>query len=137
MIACDGCWDPSARAIVQLDSFGEPSLTLNEVLRMTITSLEKSETTAGCSNDELMEQLLVPKGGQVPFIINELARLDEQPFIKDHLFDNLDLFVRVIPKDKQFSKAYNWLPVKQIYYTGELLKKFDFRELLNKPPACR
>jgi hypothetical protein len=121
------------QCLVKLDSFGEPSLQLNDVLRLTLTSLEKSETTAGCSNEELMHQLLVSTDKQLSFIINELARFDQQPSIKDHLFDSLDLFVRVVPIEKHFSKAYNRQPVKQVFYTGELLKKFDTGEWLNRP----
>ncbi|MBK9982679.1 MAG: hypothetical protein IPP15_09700 [Saprospiraceae bacterium] len=122
---------------VTFNSFESPTLQLNEVLRMTLTSLEKSETTAGLSNQSLMDMLLVPEKQRLRFIINELARLDHLPFIKDHFFDRLELFVRVTPKDKLFSKAYNRLDFPSPYFNLELLKKFEVKEVIIKTlPAC-
>ncbi len=123
---------------VTFNSFESPTLQLNEVLRLTLTSLEKSETTAGLSTMDLMDTLLVPEKDRLRFIINELARLDHLPFIKDHFFDRLELFVRVTPRDKLFSKAYNRLDFPSPYFNVEVLKKFEIKDVLNKSlPACK
>jgi len=116
-----------------LNSFEDPSLQLNDVLRLTLTSLEKSETTAGLSNMDLMDILKVPKSQRLQFLVNVLARLDHHPYLKDHLFDRLELFVRVIPRDKSFSKAYNRLPNTTTYFNQELLKKFEVQDIRNSP----
>ncbi len=115
-----------------LNSFETPALQLNEVLRLTLTSLEKSETTAGLSNIELMDSLLVAKKHRLRFIIDELSGLDHLPYVKDHFFDRLELFVRVSPIDKLFSKAYNRLHFPSPYFNQELLKKFEITGELNK-----
>ncbi len=116
-----------------LHSFEEPSLQLNDVLRLSLTSLEKSETTAGLSNTCLMDILLVSKQQRLQFLVNELARLDHLPYIKDHLFDRLELFVCIIPRNKVFSKAYNRLPNTTTFFHQELLKKFEVTDILHRP----
>lgn len=117
---------------VTLNSFESPTLQLNEVLRLTLTSLEKSETTAGHSNQGLLDTLLVPEKQRLRFIIDQHGRLDHLPYVKDHFYDRLELFVRVMPNDKLFSKAYNRLPYLSTYFNQELLKKFEIKEILNK-----
>ena len=116
-----------------LNAFIEPSLALNDVLKLTLPSLEKSETTVGLSNFELMDILRVSKQDRLRFIIQELSKLDDHPYIKDHLFDSLDLYVQVDPKTALFSKAFNQLPGIKTFFHKELLKKFDSPELLNSP----
>lgn len=118
---------------VTLDSFEEPKVPLREVLSLTLNSLEKSETTASHNNFEIMDTLQVSKSKQLEFIINELSRLDQFPFIKDHLFEQLDLYVRVRPLDKYFSKGYNRLPGTTPFFHHELLKKIDVPFILNSP----
>ncbi len=116
-----------------LNAFVESSLELNDVLKVTLPSLEKSETSMGFGNFELMDSLGVSKQDRLRFIISELSRLDDQPYIKDHLFDRLELYVQVDPKSELFSKAFNRLPGATCYFQKELLKKFDSDELLNSP----
>ena len=114
-------------------SFVDPSLTLNEVLRLALPSLERSITTVGWNNIELLDALKVPAANRLPFLINTLSAFDHIPEIKDHLFDRLEVFVRVRPKDHSFSKAYNRMPVAAPYFTTTLLKNFDIREMLQQP----
>lgn len=116
-----------------LNAFVAPSLELNDVLKLTLPSLEKSEATIGLGNTELMDILLVSKQDRLRFIINELSRLDDQPYIKDHLFDSLDVYVQVDPKSVSFSKAFNRIPGTTTFFHKELLKKFDSLQLLNSP----
>lgn len=115
-----------------LNSFETPILQLNEVLRLTLTSVEKSETTAGLGNIALMNTLLVAEKNRLRFIIDELSRLDHLPYVKDHFYDRLELFVRVTPNDKLFSKAYNRLDFTSPFFNHELLKKFEIKDVLNK-----
>lgn len=119
--------------LTSLEGFMEPILQLNDVLKHTLPSLEKSETSAGLGNFELLDSLRVSKQDRLHFIINELSRLDDRPYIKDQLFDSLDLYVRVNPKRNLFSKAFNRLPQTTTFFQKELLKKFDVAELLNSP----
>ncbi|MBK6398095.1 MAG: hypothetical protein IPF75_07485 [Bacteroidetes bacterium] len=52
---------------IKLSSFESPAFDLNEVLRLTLPSLEKSETTAGFTNFELLDALLVKRKRQIAF----------------------------------------------------------------------
>jgi len=118
---------------VSLDAFVDPSHTLNDVLKLTLPTIERAETTAGLENLDLMDSLKIPATKRLWFLVNELARLDDLPYIKDHLFDRLEPIVRVTPKDRTFSKAYNRLPVSETYFHQDLLKKIDPSQIVNQP----
>jgi hypothetical protein len=126
-------------ARVALESFEQPRCDLNDVLKLTLPALERSETTAGCSNAELMDVLRVPKTQRLRFLVQELARLDHEPLLKDHLFDALDVFVRVRATSGRFSKARNRLPMPQgTAYQQDIVKRFDVTGLIETPlPAPR
>lgn len=116
-----------------LDRFEDADLDLNDVLKLTLPSLERSETTAGLNNTDLLDVLRVPERQRLSFLLDELSRLDELPYIKDHLFDRLGVYVRVTPTHRSFSKAFNRLPGLEPYYQKEFLRQFDIRALLNQP----
>jgi hypothetical protein len=109
------------------------SVTLNEVLSTTLPSLERSETTAGLNAYELMEALQIPEKKRLRFLVDQLSRLDDSPLVKDLLLDHLELFVRITPKKIAFSKAYNRLPVNEVFVHREILKQFSPREILDSP----
>jgi hypothetical protein len=117
---------------VRVEPIGEPTIDYNALLRLTLPSLEWNETTASLANDQLLDTLRVAKNRRLEFIVNELSRFDGEPFLKDHLFDALDLYVRVSPSDRRFSKAYNRLPMDGVYYQTELARHFDVMALVNQ-----
>lgn len=123
---------------VSIDHFAEPTADLNAVLRLTLPSLERNETTASLGNDDLLDALHVRRGRRLAFLVSELGRLDAQPYVKDHLFDSLDLFIKVAPSDAAFSKAYNRLPGGPVFFQPDLLRQFDARALMEHAlPAQR
>ena len=123
---------------VRLEAFGEPALDLNAVLRLTLPTLERNETSASLPNDELMRVLRVPPSRQLAFLVAELSRLDAAPHVKDHLFDALDVFVRVTPTRAALSKAGNRIPMRDTFYQPEPLRQFDATLLMNSPlPRAR
>lgn len=115
------------------DRYDEPLLDLNAVLKLTLPTLERNETTASLDNDALLDALKVKPARRLAFIVGELARLDAQPFVKDQLFDALDLYVRVQPTSAAFSKAGNRLPVARVFFQPDLLRRFDPMALMNQP----
>jgi hypothetical protein len=120
------------------DRYGEPLLDLNAALKLTLPTLERSETTAGLDNDALLDALKVKPSQRLLFIVGELSRLDALPYVKDQLFDALDLYVRVRPTSAALSKPYNRLPVTRPFLQPELLRQFDAAALMNQPlPAPR
>jgi hypothetical protein len=121
-------------ATVALDSFDQPKSTLNDILKLTLPALERSETTADCSNDGLMDALKVPPARRLRFLVQELARHDGDPLLKDHLYDSLDVFLRIRPTSGRFSKARNRLPMpKGTVHQREIVKNFDVSGLINTP----
>lgn len=123
---------------VGFHAWGDPVLDLNAVLRLTLPPLERSYTTAGQNNDDLLESLQVSESQRLPFLVSELSRLDATPFVKDQLFDALDLYVRLEPKHKQFSKAYNRLAMAASFFQTELLRQYEPKAVMNQPlPAPR
>jgi hypothetical protein len=67
------------------------------------------------------------------FLHGQLEVLKEFPQAKDLLSDCLNIFVQVIPKSKRFSRAYNRIPNKQLYFHQDVLKRFDHVQLLKEP----
>lgn len=133
---CDRWLLAHPHCTVALDSFENPTLDMNAVLRLTLPSLERNETTASLSNEALFDALKVKPAptAQLAFLVQELSRLDAQPYVKDHLFDALDAYVRVTPTHRQLSKAYNRLPLAApVFYQTELLRKFDPRQVMDTP----
>ena len=124
---------------VAVDQYAEPLLDLNAVLKLTLPSLERNETTAALANDALLDALKVKPAHHLAFLVGELARLDALPYVKDQLFDALDLFVRVRPTSAAFSKAYNRLSLRQpVFVQPDLLRKFDPMSVMNQRlPAPR
>lgn len=121
---------------ISLSEFKDAGLELNDVLKLTLPSLLKSETTAGLGNEELMDVLQVSKKNRLSFLINELSKLDGQPFIKDQLFESLGLYSDIVPRTKKFSVSDNRIPVQQTEYRPEPVKSFDHWELFDRPVAA-
>ena len=118
---------------VSIDSFGEALLDLNAVLKLTLPSIERGETTAGYDNDGLLTSLKVRPSQRLAFLVNELSRLDDRPLVKDQLFEALDLYVRVAPRSERFSKACNRLPVAAPFFPTENLRRFDAAAVMDTP----
>lgn len=117
---------------VQLDHFEDPEFDLNKVLAITLPTLERSDTTSGFDNAELLRALEIPTGQEVRFLVDELKRLDHAPRLKDVLFDGLGLYLRIIPKNRRFSRFYNRIPDPAPFVHDRILKDFDARELLDR-----
>ncbi len=130
---------PHAR--VELKAFEEPVLDLNAVLKLTLPTLERNETTASLDNAALMDALQVQPDptARLAFLVRELSRLDALPFVKDQLFDALDAYVRVVPTHAAFSKAYNRLALAQpVFLQPDLLRRFDPIGLMHQAlPSAR
>lgn len=118
---------------LHFDSFYNPRLTLNEVLNITLPSLLKAETTAGLSPEDLLEVLGLKPRQYLEFVHGQLEALKEHPQAKDLLSDGLNLFVKVVPKSKIFSRSYNRIPHQPVYYHQDMLKRFDHVKLMNEP----
>lgn len=118
---------------VGFDSFYNPTLSLNDILNITLPAVLKAETTAGLQNEYLLEVLNIKTDQYVPFLLGQLRELDDRPLLKELFIERMDLYVKLVPKNIQFSRAFNRISVKQIYYHHDLLKKFNPEQLFNEP----
>ncbi len=118
---------------VEFDSFYNPSLSLNEILNITLPALIKGETTRGLPNEELLEVLHIKPADYAPFLLGQLKELDDRPLLQELFMISMDMYVKLVPKNSEFSRAFNRAPIKEIYYHHDLLKKFNSEELLNTP----
>ncbi|MBK7434770.1 MAG: hypothetical protein IPI66_13335 [Chitinophagaceae bacterium] len=116
---------------VEYDSFFEPTLSLNDILNITLPAVLKAETTAGLNNLELLEALGVKPNRYVPFLLGQLEALNDWPLLKELFMERMDLYVKHIPRNANFSRAFNRLPVQEAYYHHDLVKKFDHGSLLD------
>ncbi len=120
-------------AKLELESLEPGTADLGQIFTLTLPALERAETTAGRTGDELLEALKVPRKDTLAMVLRELARFDEQPLLKDHLFGQLELFVRIVPTHRRFSKAYNRLAVDSTWHQRDHAKRFDVGALLEVP----
>jgi hypothetical protein len=118
---------------VEFDSFYNPTLSLNDILNLTLPATLKAETTAGLSNEALLELLHIQPSGYVPFLLGQLEELKQWPILKELFIIKMDLYVKLVPKNALFSKANNRIPVQQLYYHQDLLKQFDPAQLMQQP----
>lgn len=66
----------------------------------------------------LLDTLRVPKNERLQFLVNELSKIEDKTYIKDHLFDGLGIYADINPKSVKFSRAYNTIPVGNISFTN-------------------
>ncbi len=117
---------------LEIDRFEDAAFDLNQILATTLPTLERSVTTSGYTNEELLHELGLRKGDEVPFLLNELKALNERPRVTDLLFDGLGMYLKILPKNRTFSRAYNVVPVVNPFFHDGILKEFDQRELLDR-----
>jgi len=113
------------------DSMPEPSLPINEVMNVTLPTLLKEETTAGLSFEGLMEVLHIKPSQYVSFLLGQLESMDR--LVRDIIMEHMDLFVRLVPVNLQYARAFNRFPVQPVYFQHEMLKHFDHFRLINEP----
>ena len=118
---------------VEFDSFYNPKLSLNEILNISLPATLKAETTAGLNNIDLLEVLHIKPGQYVPFLLGQLEQFNDQPLLKELFIERMDLYVKLVPKNAGFSRAYNRIPFKDINFHHDLLKQFDFAQLMSEP----
>ncbi len=118
---------------ISMDRFEEGAQELNALLNLTLPSVERSETTAGLANEELLDVLRVKKNSRLLFLLNEFSNLDDKPLVKDFLWESMKLWVHIDSIQNSFSRAFNRLKVKKIFIQEEIIKKFDHETLMKKP----
>lgn len=122
---------------ISLEGFDFAAMDLNKVLKLTLPTLEQDQTTAGMNNGDLLDALKVTTNDQISFLLNEFSKLNSMPLVKDYFWESLQLNLAIKSTDKKFSKAFNKMPIKSVFFQKEMLKKFDSKNLMNTalPPT--
>jgi hypothetical protein len=118
---------------VEFDTFYNPTLSLNDILNITLPATLKAETTAGLNNEDLLEVLHIQPRQYVPFILGQLEQLKAMPLLKELFIERMDLYVKLVPKNAGFSRANNRIEAKQVCYHQDLMKQFNAVQLMNEP----
>jgi len=121
---------------IALDSFAEEGTPLADVLRLTLPDAEKHMASGEENNHDLLRTLGIPRDQHLQFLLSQIASL-ESPEIRDYLYDALQVYVSITPRNKAFSKAFNRLEAAPVHCHDELLKRFAYRSLIDSaiPPA--
>ena len=118
---------------VTFEEYADATLDLNAVLRLTLPPVERSVTNVEYTNDELLKALRVRPADTLRFLIDELARLDHTPDVKDHLFDALGVMIRITPTRAAFSTAFNRLPTATPVFYTQRIRELDPIALGDQP----
>jgi hypothetical protein len=123
---------------IKLDSLGNEAFDLNAFCYISLPPILKDETTAGLDNNSLMELLGVPNNKKFEFLLSEINNIKASPLAKDFIWQSLNPFFCISGKQASFSKSYNKLETKSIFFTEKLTKQFNHFELLDQklsPPV--
>ena len=118
---------------VEFDSFWQPEISLSQALTFTLPSVESDLSGVGYEGRGLLEHLVPRSGDRLAFLLSEFSRLDNRPALKDYLFDGLQLYLRLVPTDRSFSKAFNCLATPAPYFHSDLVKQVDVKAVLSRP----
>ena len=121
-----------------LDSFADGDIDLSDILKLTLPAIERERTSSGFNKDELLQALHLKPNQTLQFIHQQLGMFNQQPLLKDYLFDGLEIYSKVSSNDLHFSRLYNRLQLQNVFFHEELIKKFDSLALLNSSlPAAK
>ena len=104
-----------------------------KLIKNVLPFVERLDIDESANWQEVFEQLGVRNRYQQNFVVNVFSSFNGRPHLKDFFFDSLYLYTTLYPKNEKFSRSYNRLPVHEIYYHTEILKKYDFLGILNSP----
>jgi hypothetical protein len=103
----------------------------NTLIKHLLPAVTRYQTTAGWSNDELLRVLGIPDASLLNVWIDLFNQSDDNPSIKDELWKQLGITLRISPAHESVSIAHNTFQTENIFYHHEILKRFDHVDLLN------
>lgn len=118
---------------LRIAAFEEGGAAPGSVLKLCLPSTERELTTYGYDNQTFFKALGLKTDQVLPFLIERLATLNQQPLLKDYLFDSLQINLNVSSKNQNFSRTYNRFLKSPVFFHQEILKRFDHHQLLNQP----
>lgn len=121
---------------VSLHSFDESGIHPKEILKHILPDVEFELTS-----DELLKPIkwLEKAAGTknrkqlLNWLVESINVVNATDSIKDQIFESLNLFVEIEPKENSFSKSFGKVSVsKQYFHSDGIIKKFNELELINK-----
>ncbi len=118
---------------VDVDSFGERGALLAEWLRH---GLPRAEFELLASGEDSPEELLDAAttgwpGSRLAWLVAQFERLPCDPALREALYDSLELFVLLNPRDAPISRTFvRGLPATAFYHRSPLLRSVDVDRLI-------
>lgn len=124
----------------EIDSAGENGQSLQSVLKSCLPPIEAEllETEFADVN-ELLDEAKGPAGGsRLGWLVEQFDRLPS-PEIRNQLFESLQLYIAVSPRDGPLSRTFaRGLPTPVFFHSSELLRNVTLSEVIDEPvPASR
>jgi hypothetical protein len=124
----------------EIDHVGDDAGPLKSVLRLSLPPMEYE--VAGEYRQTLAEFFEEAKGScpktNLGWTIDQFERLPCGERIREHLFEALELHIRLRPKDGPLSRTFaRGLPIPTFMHSGELRRDFDLKQLLGEPLPAR
>jgi len=121
---------------VELHSFDENGTHPKEVLKYCFPDMEfEMLADEKLKAKQWVEKMSGTKSkhDQLKWLVNQVYSIKANEFIKDQLFESLNVYITVHGSDKKFSRSYgNVFPNQLYYHANGILKKFDEAALINK-----
>ncbi len=126
----------------EVDSFGERGALLAKWLRNALPPMEFDLVESGEGTPEaLLEQGITGwRGSQLAWLVAQFERIPCDPALREALYDSMDLFLTLSPRDASISRTFvRGLPGPAFYHRGPLLRGVDADRLIATPlpPARR
>jgi hypothetical protein len=121
---------------VDVDSFGERGALLAEWLRHALPPAEFELVDSGEDSPEalLEEGSTGWRGSRLAWLLAQFERLPCDPALREALYDSMDLFLTLNPRDAPISRTFvNGLPAPVFYHRGPLLRSVDASRLIATP----
>ena len=119
-----------------VDSFGERGALLAQWLRHALPPAEFELVEVGDDTPEaLLEEATAGwRGSRLAWLVAQFERLPCDPALRESLYDNLDLFLTLHPRDAPTSRTFaRGLPAATFYHRRSLLREVDADRLIATP----
>lgn len=103
------------------------------LLKAFMPTAWKELCASGLNLEDLLLSLGVAPHKRLDFLVGLLDIPQIDVALRDAIWAGLGVYTTLEFTRVQFSRSYNQVPVKKMFYVNPLLKKFDHQQLLNTP----
>ena len=124
----------------EVDSFGDDGVALQSILAAALPAMEFELAASAESSSEFLDRASAGRrGSRLAWLVGVFLRLPCSDALRGHLFDALNAFIAIEPRDSMLSRTYGrGLPAPTFFHREGLLRGNDLATLLAEPlPAPR